>query len=118
MTAIPHNPEAFLAACRDALGAAHVLTDAGDKQRFERDFWNQNQGRALAVLRPGSTADVAQVAKLAALPGLALVPQAGNTGLVNGGVPDASGAEAVLSLERMDKVRGIDASGDHMVVEA
>ncbi len=112
------NPDTFVAACRAAIGDAQVLTADADKQRFERDFWNQNHGRALAVLRPGATAEVAMVVKLAAQHGIKVVPQGGNTGLVNGGIPDASGTEVVLSLERMDKVRGIDASGDHMVVEA
>src|SRR5581483_10027830 len=112
------DPDSFLAACRAAIGDAQVLTADADKQRFERDFWNQNHGRALAVLRPGTTNEVAAVVKLAAKHSIALVPQGGNTGLVNGGIPDASGAEAVLTLERMNKVRAIDASGDHMVVEA
>jgi FAD/FMN-containing dehydrogenase len=112
------NASAFLAACRAAIGESQVLTAEGDKHRFERDFWNQYRGRAAAVLRPGATEEVARIAALAAAHGIALVPQGGNTGLVNGGVPDASGAEVVLSLERMNKVRAIDASGDHMIVEA
>jgi FAD/FMN-containing dehydrogenase len=111
-------PLVFLDACRSAIGAAQVLTADGDKERFERDFWNQYRGRAAAVLRPGSTAEVSRIVVLAAEHDVALVPQAGNTGLVNGGVPDASGAEVVLSLERMDKIRAIDAAGDHIEVEA
>jgi FAD/FMN-containing dehydrogenase len=118
VTQISQPPQIFLDACRAAIGVAQVLTADGDKERFERDFWNQYRGRAAAVLRPGTTAEVARVVALAAEHRVVLVPQAGNTGLVNGGVPDASGAEVVLSLERMDKVRAIDAAGDHIEVEA
>jgi FAD/FMN-containing dehydrogenase len=108
----------FLDACRAVIGASQVLTADGARERFERDFWNQYRGRAAAVLRPATTQEVARIVKLAAEHRIALVPQAGNTGLVNGGIPDASGHEVVLSLERMDKVRAIDAAGDHIDVEA
>ncbi|HVY98709.1 MAG TPA: FAD-binding oxidoreductase [Dongiaceae bacterium] len=114
----PPSIASFLDAARAAIGAAQVLTADGDRDRFERDFWNQNRGRAAAVLRPGSTADVARIARLAAEHQVAIVPQSGNTGLVRGGIPDESGTEVVLSFERMDKVRAIDPAGDYMVVEA
>jgi FAD/FMN-containing dehydrogenase len=114
----PSNIASFLTAARAAIGGAQVLTEASDKDRFERDFWNQNRGRAAAVLRPGSTDDVARMATLAAAHRVALVPQSGNTGLVSGGIPDQSGTEVVLSFERMDKVRAIDPAGDYMIVEA
>ncbi|HEY4162796.1 MAG TPA: FAD-binding oxidoreductase [Dongiaceae bacterium] len=109
---------AFLDACRAAVGAAYVLTAAEDMQRFEWDFWRQYHGRAAAVLRPGSTAEVAELVVVAARHGVKIVPQGGNTGLVNGGIPDDSGAQVVLSLERMNKVRAVDPSGEHMIVEA
>jgi FAD/FMN-containing dehydrogenase len=108
----------FLTAARAAIGDAQVLTSASDKDRFERDFWNQNRGSAAAVLRPGSTAEVARIVTLAAEHHVAIVPQSGNTGLVSGGIPDQTGTEIVLSFERMDKVRAIDPAGDYMVVEA
>jgi FAD/FMN-containing dehydrogenase len=114
----PSNITTFLTAARAAIGDAQVLTAASDKDRFERDFWNQNRGTAAAVLRPGTTQEVARVVTLAAEHNIAIVPQSGNTGLVSGGIPDQSGTEVVLSFERMDKVRAIDPAGDYMVVEA
>jgi FAD/FMN-containing dehydrogenase len=115
----PTDPPAeFIATCRNVVGAAHVLTAAEDKLRFESDFWGQYRGAALAVLRPGNTAEVAQLMVLAARHGVPVVPQAGNTGLVNGGIPDGSGREAVLSLERLNRLRAIDAAGDYLVAEA
>ncbi len=55
------------------------------------------------MLRPGSTAEVAAICKLATETRTALVPQGGNTGLVGGQTP--YGGEVVLSMRRMDKVR-------------
>ena len=67
-------------------------------------------GRALAVVRPGSTAEVAAVVAACAAAGVAIVPQGGNTGLVGGQIPDASGGEVILSLQRLKRIREIDRS--------
>ncbi|MDB5933909.1 MAG: hydroxyacid dehydrogenase, partial [Massilia sp.] len=47
-----------------------------------------------------------------------VVPQGGKTGLVLGGVPDASGAAVVLSLARMRQVRALDPLNRTMMVDA
>ena len=47
-----------------------------------------------------------------------VVPQGGNTGLVGGQVPDASGDAIILSLTRLDKVREVDPLSNTMTVEA
>jgi FAD/FMN-containing dehydrogenase len=108
----------FIAECKAAIGEAYVLTEASAKARFEHDFWNQYQGMALAVLRPDSVQEVSTVVQLAVKHGISLVPQAGNTGLVNGGIPDQSGVQCVLSVERLNTIRHVDPAGDFMVVEA
>ena len=95
-----------------------MLIAPADVGRFEHDFWNQYQGRAAAVLRPGTAAEVAAVVALAARHRVALVPQAGNTGLVNGGIPDQTGTQAVLSVERLNRIRAVDPAGDYLIAEA
>lgn len=111
---------AFLSALRSAVGAANVLTRAthGDLSAWERDWRKRWQGQALAVVRPGSTVEVAAVVKLCREHGAPVVPQGGHTGLVGGGTPDASGREVVLSLQRMNQVRGLDAANATLTVEA
>ncbi|MBA4344611.1 MAG: hydroxyacid dehydrogenase [Methylibium sp.] len=108
---------ALLQALRAELGAAQVLSE-GDLSAYEMDWRRRYPGRALAVVRPGSTAEVASVMRQCAAHGVALVPQGGNTGLVGGGVPDASGRQILLSLQRLNKVRAIDAANLTMTVEA
>ncbi|MBS0404476.1 MAG: FAD-binding oxidoreductase [Proteobacteria bacterium] len=102
---------------RQAVGAAHVLTE-GDLAAYEQDWRRRERGRALAVVRPASTAEVAAVVRACAAQGVAIVPQGGNTGLSVGSVPDVSGRQVVLSLRRMDAVRAIDGANLTMTVEA
>ncbi len=115
---LPPLPAGFLERCRAAVGPAGVLDDPGALEPYVTDFWRQHRGRTPAVLRPATTAEVAALVALAARHGVPLVPQSGNTGLVLGGIPDASGRQVVLSLERMNRIRHLDPRGDHLVVEA
>jgi FAD/FMN-containing dehydrogenase len=102
---------------RSVVGEANLLAN-GDLSAWEVDWRKRWRGRALAVARPGSTDEVAQVVRLCAEHGTTIVPQGGNTGLVGGSVPDDSGRQLLLSLARLDKVRGIDAANMTMTVEA
>ena len=108
---------ALLDELRALVGAAHVLTE-GDLCAWEQDWRRRRRGRALAVVRPGSTAEVAAVVRACARAGVALVPQGGNTGLSVGATPDDSGQQLVLSLTRLNAVRALDADNLTLTVEA
>ena len=108
---------ALLGTLRRVVGDAQVLTD-GDLTAWELDWRRRWRGRALAVVRPGCTAEVAAVVRACAAAGTAVVPQGGNTGLVGGGVPDASGTQVLLSLARLTRVRGLDADNLTLTAEA
>ena len=103
------SADALLDQLRRLVGDAHVLTD-GDLSPWEQDWRKRSRGKALAVVRPGCTDEVAAVVKACAAAGTAIVPQGGNTGLVVGSIPDDSGTQVVLSLQRMHAVRAIDAA--------
>ena len=107
----------LLAHLRAICGDAHVLTDQ-DLSAYERDWRGRAQGKARCVVRPGSTPEVAAVVKACAAAGLPMVPQGGNTGLVMGSTPDDSGREVVLSLQRLNAVRSLDAANATLTVEA
>ena len=114
-------PDVLLDTLRAAVGASHVLTHDGpaaDLSAWEQDWRKRTRGHALAVVRPANTAEVAAVVKACAAAGTAIVPQGGNTGLVVGSTPDASGTQVLLSLTRLNAVRQIDAANLTMTVEA
>jgi FAD/FMN-containing dehydrogenase len=112
------DTSAFLDACRALLGTAHVVSDEAEMAPYLRDWRGRFTGRALAILRPADTEQVAAVVRLCAQALVPIVPQGGNTGLVLGSVPDASGRAVVLSMARMQKVRQVDAVNRTMTVDA
>ncbi|MGE5547906.1 MAG: FAD-binding oxidoreductase [Solirubrobacterales bacterium] len=97
------------------VGAANVLTGA-DLSPYLTEERGLYQGAALAAVRPGSTAEVAEVVRLLAADGIAIVPQGGNTGLCGGGVPD--GRAVVVSTERLNRIRALDPANFTVTAEA
>jgi FAD/FMN-containing dehydrogenase len=108
---------AFLQNLRQICGDAHVLTD-GDLQAWEMDWRKRARGKALAVVRPGNTDEVARIVKACVAAQVSLVPQGGNTGLVVGSIPDGTGQQVVLSLQRLRAVREIDPANLTLTAEA
>lgn len=108
---------ALLDALRSIVGAANVLSE-GDLSAWEVDWRQRERGKALAVVRPASTEEVAAVVKACATAGVSIVPQGGNTGMVVGSTPDASGTQIVLSLARMNRIRVMDGANLTVTVEA
>ena len=112
-------PHPLLQTLRERLGHAHVLTaDQTDLSSYEQDWRKRIRGKALAVVRPANTQEVSDVIKACAQAGVSVVPQGGNTGLVVGSIPDASGTQVLLSLQRMNAVRHIDTDNLTLTVEA
>ncbi len=110
--------EAMIADARSALGPKGVLTDPADIAPWVTDWRGRYTGVAAAVLSPASVEEVAAVVKLAAVHRVPLVPQGGNTSMVGGATPDASGRAIVLSLRRMNTLRRMDADANIAVAEA
>jgi FAD/FMN-containing dehydrogenase len=106
----------LLAALRTAVGDRHCLTDPDLRASYEIDWTRRFSGSALAVVRPGSTQEVAAVMRACSAAGVCVVPQGGNTGLVGGSVP--RGGEVVLSLARLDAIEALDADSGEVTVGA
>src|ERR1700712_768651 len=99
---VPPLPPEVIAKFRAIVGERQGLTDANDVAPYVTEERNLFHGRTPLVLRPGSTAEVAAICKLASEHKIALVPQGGNTGLVGGQTPH--NGEVVVSMRRMDKI--------------
>jgi FAD/FMN-containing dehydrogenase len=106
----------LLAALEAAVGPSHVLA-SGDLSAWELDWRKRWRGKALAVVRPGSTAEVVQVVQLCAAHGASIVPQGGNTGLVGGGTPRGHGM-VVLSTRRLDLLGPVDVDARQVTLGA
>jgi D-lactate dehydrogenase (cytochrome) len=99
-------------------GGKNAITDPAEQQAYLVEGRGLYHGRTPMVLRPGSTAEVSAILALANQSSTPIVPQGGNTGLVGGQVPHESGAEIVLSLTRLDRIREVDASSNTITCEA
>ncbi|MCE2564332.1 FAD-binding oxidoreductase [Komagataeibacter sp. FNDCF1] len=112
------TPADLVSRFTDMLGPVGVLTEAGDTAAYCTDWRDLYHGRALAVLRPASTQELAGLVRFCAAHDVPMVPQGGNTSMVGGATPDTSGREVVVCLSRMNRVRGIDPHDLTMEVEA
>lgn len=109
---------ALIGRFREIVGEANALADPDLQAPYLSEWRDRYHGKTPLVLRPGSAQEVSQILALANSEGVAIVPQAGNTGLVGGQIPDESGRQIVLSVARMTAVRDIDPAGISMTVEA
>ena len=95
---------------------ALYLDDPADTARYARDWIGKCVGETPLVVRPRSTGEVATVLAACAELEVPVVPQAGNTGMVGGGVPRAG--EVVLSVERLNEIEAFDEASASVTVQA
>ena len=101
----------------EIVGASHVLTGE-QAQPYLVDWRGRYKGAARAVVRPGTTDEVAAVVKCCVAHQVPIVTVGGNTGLCGGATPDDSGTAVVLATSRLNRIRAIDTDNDTMTVEA
>jgi FAD/FMN-containing dehydrogenase len=108
----------LLAELSAAVGPDHLLTDPEVIAGHEVDWTGRWRGKAVAVVRPGSTGEVAAVVRACRSAGVALVPQGGNTGLSGGGVPRPGGDQVVVSTTRLNGIADVDEAARQVLVGA
>lgn len=102
----------------DILGKEYVLTQDQDKAPYLTDWRKRYVGKALAVLLPKTTIEVANIVKLCAANHVSIVPQGGHTGFCGGATPDETGQQVILNLKRMNHIHEIDAANQTITLEA
>jgi FAD/FMN-containing dehydrogenase len=115
---LPMDAPALLTQLRAVVGSQHVITAEHEMAPFLAERRNIFHGRARAIVRPGSVAEVAAVLAACHASNTAIVPQGGNTGLVGGQIPSSSGGQIVLSTTRLTALREVDLTSGTMTVEA
>jgi D-lactate dehydrogenase (cytochrome) len=111
----PLSPE-LIARFRAIVGDKYAVTAPADVAPYVTEERGLFHGHSPLILRPGSTAEVSAICKLATEQKIALVPQGGNTGLVGGQTPHHG--EVVVSTRRLDKIRDIDPASNTMTCES
>ncbi len=109
---------AALARIKQSLGDKGWLENEADTLKYRTDWRGGDVGEAVLVARPASTDEVSEVVAICHGAGLAVVPQGGNTGLVLGSIPTEARPSIVLSLDRMTRIRSLDADNFALVAEA
>jgi FAD/FMN-containing dehydrogenase len=110
--------ETVLAALQKVVGERQVVTDPTMFAGALVEPRGLYHGKALALVRPGSTREVAGVAAFCNEARIGMVPQGGDTGLVGGQIPDKSGDEIIVSTQRLRGVREVDLDAEVMICEA
>lgn len=108
----------LLTALAEALGPKGFTTDADTMAPWLTDWRGKYHGAAAAMLSPATTAEVVAIVRLCVAEGAAIVPQGGNSGMVGGATPDASGTQFLLNMRRMNQIHSIDVGAQTAIVDA
>ena len=112
-------PESVIAELKSIVGDGGWLDSAVDLSAYLEEWRGLFTGCTPLLLRPVSTAEVADILRCCNAHKVAVVPQGGNTGLAGGAIPGLGDQdEVLLSLERMRHVRAIDTANFTITVEA
>ena len=108
----------ILAALERRLGPKGFTIDPTAMAPWLTDWRGRAHGHAAALLSPANVGEVQDIVRLAAEARVALVPQGGNSSMVAGATPPADGRALLLSLRRMDAIRGLSPQDNVAVAEA
>jgi FAD/FMN-containing dehydrogenase len=108
--------QATLARLKSTLGPKGFTEDPVEIAPHLVEWRSRYRGHTPLLLKPATTSKVSEILRICNETRTPVVPQGGNTGLVGGQIPLEG--EVLLSLERMNCIRGIDAVGMSATVEA
>lgn len=114
----PQRVHFLLSKLEQIVGPEGLVSAPEDKRQYDTDWLKKWQGDSCVVVRPATTLQVSQVMRLCYENQTPVVTQGGNTGMSGGATPDISGAQVLLSLSRMNKIREVDPLNNSMCVEA
>jgi FAD/FMN-containing dehydrogenase len=99
------------------LGDQHVLTDRENLELHSFDFSEEPGSTAVAVVRPGSTEEVAKASELCSSNGFALVPRGGGMSYTLGYTPQRENT-VIIDLGRMNRIVEINTEDLYITVES
>src|ERR1700742_1029613 len=115
---MPRPPSsATLAELKATAGSGNYLESAADIGPYLTDFRRLYEGATPLVLRPRSVEEVSKILAVCNRDEVAVVPHGGNTSYCGGATPDESGSQVVISMQRLNRVRAVDAANYSMIME-
>lgn len=112
MTKLPAD---FLTTAKNLLGPKGWSEDPDLLAQHAAPWRGTYTGTTPFLTRPASTEEAAALVKLCSAHRVALTPQGGNTGLVDGGTPHG---EICVSMTRMQTVRSVDTLNNSLTIDA
>src|SRR6202158_6287707 len=101
---------------KDAVGPKGWSDDSNDIAPHLVELRGRWVGQSPLLLKPSATSEVARILALCNETRTPIVAQGGNTGLVGGQIPNHG--DVLLSLERMNHIRGVNAQENILIAEA
>jgi FAD/FMN-containing dehydrogenase len=108
---------ATLTELKTIVGDGSWLDAPQDIQPYLVDFRKLYKGATPLVLLPRSVEEVSRLMAVCCRDEVAVVPHGGNTSYCGGATPDESGSQIVMSLQRLNRVRHVDAANYSMIIE-
>ena len=98
------------------VGESNVISEFETTESYLKERRGRFSSETKCIVLPGSTEEVAAVVRLCGKRHQTIVPQGGNTGVCGGAVSDSE--SIIVNLQRLNRVRGVDAAGYTMEVES
>lgn len=113
-TLLPSDLRAALAAI---VGEANLRDDAQSLALVSEDIWSVSPHRALLIVAPANTQELAAVVRLAAQAGVDLAPRGAGMSYTSGYIP-ATDTTITLGMQRMNRILAISKDDMTITVEA
>lgn len=118
MSDVSELRQQLVSAATTITGIKGILSSPSETAGYFIDWRRRYKGEALAVALPRTTKQVSELVRLCGSLGIAVVPQAGNTGMTGGAVPIGDRPCIILNVSKLNRIREIDSQNNSVVVEA
>jgi FAD/FMN-containing dehydrogenase len=112
------DKDGLIAQLHAVVGQAGLVMDPQAQRAYTTDWLGKWHGQVRVVVRPANTQEAAAVMRVCHSLRTPVVTQGGNTGMSGGATPDSSGAQVIVSTNRMNMIRSVDPINNTMTVDA
>ena len=112
------DKDGLIAQLQAVVGQTGLVTDPQAQASYTTDWLGKWHGQVRVVVRPANTQEAAAVMRVCHSLRTPVVTQGGNTGMSGGATPDSSGAQVIVSTNRMNLIRSVDPVNNTMTVDA